>query len=478
MLSNKKIRLFKTIGFKISLWYLLSVLLILLIMGIFLYYRLRHSLDKETDRILFDESEFIVQSIQKSNYTTNDLQKLIDIKASSKRYLRTSIRLYDIEESAFISSKKFFDPNLKLSVDDITKAVKGENTFKMIKVESLRSPYRLITRPIVIGNSCKYILQVGIYMRLSYKTVENMQENFLMSVPVLVLFSIVGGWFLAKRSLLPIEDIISTTREITTSSLSRRLVPSHTGDELDKLAVTINFMLHRIEESFEKNAQFTSDVSHELRTPIASIKTGIEVILTKKRTEEEYCELMKNTLSVLERITKMINELLELSKAGSNVSILNLKSFNFGSMLKSIQNKFMPVSDLKEIKISVKVTPDVYINADGILLQRVFANLLDNAIKYTPHGGRVDISLVDKGNSVAVCIKDTGIGISEEHLGNIFDRFFRVDPSRSRDTGGTGLGLNICKKFVELHHGKIKVESELGVGSTFEVILPRNPTNA
>jgi heavy metal sensor kinase len=386
--------------------------------------------------------------------------------------------LYDIEQSTFIGSENFFAPDLKISADDIAKAVKGEYTLNKVWVKYAKPPYRLITRPVVIGNSCKYILQVGIYMKLSYKTLENMEENFLMSAPVLFIFSIVGGWFISRRGLSPIENITETTRQITTSNLDQRLVHAHTGDELERLAMTINLMLSRIEESFVKNAQFTSDVSHELRTPIASIKTGIEVILSKERTVGEYCNLLESNLIALESMTKMVSELLELSKTDSNTNIIDLRLFNLGSMLKDLQNKFMPVSDLKEIKVSVKGIPDVYINADEILLRRVFANLLDNAIKYTPHGGRVVLSLVDRGNSVAVCIKDTGVGISERNLERVFDRFFRVDHSRSRGTGGTGLGLNICKKFVELHHGKIEVQSELAVGSTFEVTLPKNITNS
>ncbi len=201
MSSKNRIRFFNTISVRIASWYLLSVLLILLFTGIFLFYRLRHTLNKETDNILLDESEYVAQSIQKNSYTTNDLIRLIEIKSSSKRYLRTSIRLYDTEQSTFIGSESFFAPDLKISSDDIAKIVKGEYIFNQIRVESLRSPYRLLTRPVMIGNSCKYILQVGIYMKLSYKTVENMQENFLMSVPILIVLGIVGGWLISRKSL-------------------------------------------------------------------------------------------------------------------------------------------------------------------------------------------------------------------------------------------------------------------------------------
>ncbi|WP_096893558.1 heavy metal sensor histidine kinase [Candidatus Scalindua japonica] len=478
MSSKSRIRLFNTIGVRIALWYSVSVLLMLLVLGSFLYYRLTHTLNKETDRILFDESEFIVQSIKNNSYTTNDLLKLIEIKSSSKRYLRTSIRLYDIEQSSFIGSENFFFPDLEISADKMGKMVQGEQTLEKIWVEGLRSPYRLITRPVVIGNSCKYILQVGIYMRLSYKSVENMEENFLMSAPILIILSIIGGWLISRKNLSPITKMTETARQITGSDMKRRIFSSHTGDEVDELAHTINIMLDRIEESFTKIAQFTADVSHELRTPVASLKTGIEVMLSKDRTAAEYRKLLYHSLVSLERITRTISDLMELSRSDSGSNILHLKSFNLGNTLKEIQRKFSPVSDTKNIVLSNKEFPEVEINGDKIMLRRVFANLLDNAIKYTSPGGRVYISLEDRNDDVIVSITDTGVGITEESLRKIFDRCFRVDTSRSGETGGSGLGLSISKNIVEFHKGRIEVRSDIGVGSTFDVILPKNLINS
>ncbi len=474
MSSKSRIRLFKTISVRIALWYSLSVILILLSTDIFMYYRLRHTLNKETDRILFDVSEDVLDSIKGFHFSVSDLQKMINIESSSQKYLRASIRLYDIEQNTFISSENFFAPNLKISDDDIANAIKGENTLSSIWVEGLRIPYRLITRYVEVDNSCKYILQIGIYMRLSYKTVENMQENFLMLVPVFIILGIIGGWLVSRKSLSPIKKIIENTREINSSTLNARLVSAETGDELDELAKTINLMLDRIEASFNRITQFTSDVSHELRTPIASLKTGTEVILSKERTVEEYRGLHEDNLIALERMARMISDLLALSRSDSGADILHLKAFNLSNMLKELQNKFRPVSDSKKIGLSVSGIQDVQVNGDETLLRRVFSNLLDNAIKYTLPGGCINVSLGYGKDEVIVRIEDTGIGMYEDHLEKIFDRFFRVDPSRSRETGGTGLGLNICKNIADLHKGKIEVISKLGVGSTFVIKLPKD----
>lgn len=479
MSSKSRIRLFRTIGFKITLWYSLSVMVILLIAGSFLYFRLKHKLIKEVDRTLLDESVEILQEISGGKYIQNDIKITIEKMASNKKFHKISARLLDADKKTFITSKNFLNPNAQIYEESITKAEeRGESTFETIRVEGMSFPYRVLTIPIYHGDSLKYILQISFYLKSTYKSVENIEENFMMLIPALIIFSIAGGWLIARKSLLPIEDINESARKITASNLSMRLSPTHAGDELDELINTINLMLNRLEESFRRIVQFTSDASHELRTPIASIKTGTEVILSKERTAGEYRELHENNLRELEKITKMISDLLILLRSDSGIKNLHPKSFNLGNTLKELQDTFMLISETKKVNLSTNGISGIQINGDETLLRRVFSNLLDNAIKYTSPGGCVNISLEDRKNEVIVRIEDTGIGISESDLGKIFDRFFRVDTSRSRETGGTGLGLNICKNIVELHKGKIEVKSKLGAGSTFEVTLPKDLTNS
>ena len=478
MSSKNRIRFLKTISFKITLWYLLSVMGILLFSGTFLYFRLQHKLDKKADQLILDEEEELLLTLLDKDSTLNDLKSAIALEFSEDRYYKLSIRLLDAGGKTIIVSDNFSVQDLETSEIAVTKAKGGESVFQSVRVRERKYPFRLLTKAIDQDGSLKYILQIGLYMKPLYRTIENLKSNLLILIPILIVLSITGGWFLARRSLSPIENITRTTQKITASNLNKRLVPTHTGDEVDELANTINLMLGRIEDSFVRIAQFTSDVSHELRTPVAALKTGTEVILSKERTAEEYRDLLENNLSTLERMTRMISDLLELSRSDSGTSILHLKSFSLGNFLNELQNKFRLISETKNINILNNELPDIQIEGDKDLLRRVFSNLLDNAIKFTSHGGSISITLADRGNDVVTCIKDTGIGISEEHLEKVFDRFFRVDSSRSRDTGGTGLGLNICKNIVELHKGKIQVKSKTAVGSTFEVVLPKSLTNS
>ncbi|MFQ5714371.1 MAG: heavy metal sensor histidine kinase [Candidatus Scalinduaceae bacterium] len=478
MSSKNKIRLFKTVGFKITMWYSLSVMVILLIAGSFLYYRLQHKLNKEVNRILLDKGKNILQDILATSLKQDGLNAVIERNASDMRYYKTSIRLFDIEQNTFITSTNFFAPSLKISERSIANAKRGESTLDTIRVEGRKYPYRLLIKPIYHDDSLKYILQVGIYLKPMYKMIENMGENYVELIPALIIFSIVGGWLIARKSLTPIKNINETTREITASNLNMRLISTNTGDELDELAKTINLMLNRLEKSFRRIIQFTSDVSHELRTPIACIKTGTEVILSKERTAKEYRKLHESNLRELENISRMIGDLLILLRSDSGTKNLHLKSFNLGNVLRELQNTFRLISDTKKIYLSTNGTPGIQISGNEILLRRVFSNLLDNAIKYTSPGGRVYVSLEDRGDQAIVRVSDTGTGISEDNIARIFDRFFRVDSSRSRETGGVGLGLSISKNIVELHGGKIEVQSKIGAGSTFMVTLPKNHTSS
>ncbi|MDR4503518.1 MAG: heavy metal sensor histidine kinase [Candidatus Scalindua sp.] len=474
MFSKNATKFYQSICFKITVWYSVSIFIILITAGGFLYFRLTHKLNKEVNLILFDESGEVLQDIMEKKFTQNSLKDAIEMEASDEKYFKVSARVLDMEQNTLITSANFFAPDLKISERSIGNAEKGTVTFDTIRVQGRESPYRLITRPVYLDNSLKYLLQVAIYLKPTQKIVENLEENFAMLIPVLTIITVLCGWLIAKRSLAPIKGINKMTQTITASNLSKRLHATHTGDELDTLTGTINNMLDRLENSFKRTRQFSSDASHELRTPIASLKTGIEVTLSKNRTTEEYCVLLINNLRVLERMTRLVNDLLELSRTDSDVNVLDMKLINLADILKDQHEKFMLISESRNIKILMNEVPDMHILGDEALLRRLFCNLLDNAVKYTSSGDHVTISLEERGREIFVRIEDTGIGIPETDLEKIFDRFFRVDPSRTRETGGSGLGLSICKNIVALHRGTIGVESKINSGTTVTVHLPRN----
>ena len=476
MYSKNKINFFKGIGFKVTLWYLLSVLIIITIVGVSLYYHLQQKLSEETDRLLIDEVADIMPLNPKNNLDLDDLKVSIERETSNRKLHKISARLLDIDKNVVVTSPNFFDPPLQFSEKSGAEMKEENETIETIRINNTNNYYRLLTKPIFDNGSLKYFLQIAIFLKGSYKVLKNFKENILMYIPGIIIITVVGGWFISRRSLAPIGHIIKSTNVITASNLNKRLEPINTGDELDALTKTINSMLNRIEESFKKNVQFTSDASHELRTPITGLKAGTEVILAKERSAEEYRELHESNLIAFEEITKVIDDLFVLLKSDYGLRSLHPSTFMLDDMLKELHSSFNLISEAKQINFKINKIGPIRISGDEILLKRVFSNIIDNSIKYTPNGKRIFISLEEKNGNAVVSIQDEGKGLSEENKSRIFDRFFRADPSRSRGTGGVGLGLSISKNIVELHNGTVEIKSKLGAGSTFIVSIPKNGT--
>ena len=477
MLLKRKRSFFRRISFKITMWYSLSVLVILAFAGTFLHYRLKHRLNKEAIHMMIDESHDVLPSTLENRLSLEDIKASIKRESSSHRYNQISARVLDADMEMVYTSTDFLEPFLRGS-GNISKSLnKGGPVCELVRVESRSSPYIILNKPVFQDGELKYILQMSMYLRDVYKSSKHFRENLVMIIPALIIVSFAGGWFISRRSLAPVGEIIRSASEITSLNLDKRIKSVATGDELEELTSTINLMLDRLEEAFERIVQFTSDVSHELRTPIATLRAGTDIILGKKRTAEEYLALHENNLIEYEKISRMIDDLLTLLRSDSGRKILNLNSINLSCMVDDLSEKFMIIAGSKSVKFFVNNKWKVKIKGDWALLSRALCNLLDNAVKYTPSGGNVSVTIKDNGDEVLIIIKDTGVGIVKKDLGRIFDRFYRSDPSRSRNTGGSGLGLSIVKNIVELHNGRIEVSSNQGKGSVFTVTLPKKIKN-
>jgi heavy metal sensor kinase len=306
--------------------------------------------------------------------------------------------------------------------------------------------------------------------------VQSLLEDFfgtlLILGPIILLFSSVGGWFLAKASLHPLDEIIRTAQDITASNLSRRLPTPSSNDEIRRLSDTLNDMISRLESSFERIRQFTADASHELRTPLTILTGELELALRKGRKPEEYQQTLSSALQEVLRLSRVVESLLLLSRADMGRASLHLEPTNLTEMLADLADAASVLGVSKSIYINYRPSEDLNVLADNAKLYQMFLNLVDNAVKYTPEGGLISMTIHKDGAFAEVRVRDTGIGISPENQKKIFDRFYRVDKARSRELGGVGLGLSIVRWTVEAHNGTIRVESEPGQGSTFIVRLP------
>jgi len=243
-------------------------------------------------------------------------------------------------------------------------------------------------------------------------------------------------------------------------------------DELGELVETINGMIERLENSFRQIQQFTSDASHELKTPLTILKGEAELALRKERDPGEYRHYLQSSLEEINRLSRLVQDLLVLSKADTGRLTLQAVPVNLSQLVETCgqQSKFL--GEDSEIHLELTTQPGVQVLGDPNRLKQMFYNLIENAIKYSNRSGKVVISTTHNGQYAHVAIRDNGVGIASEDIPFIFDRFYRVDKSRSREAGGTGLGLSICKWIAEIHKGRIEVESVPDVGSCFTVMLP------
>ena len=291
--------------------------------------------------------------------------------------------------------------------------------------------------------------------------------------PLLVLLASVLGYWLSGWSLAPVKRIIETAESIGAQSLSRRLEVPEARDELRRLTQTLNAMLQRIETSFNRITQFTADASHDLRTPVTIVRTAAELSLRRPRTSAEYRETLQQILHTSIETSELLENLLLLARADAGAAGMEMHPLELGSHVQKAQQRAKLLSCDKELDLVLRVprTP-VWVRADAVAIDRLLLILVDNAVKYTPAGGRCEIELSRDGEQVQITVSDTGLGIAESDLSSIFDRFTRADRARSRDIPGAGLGLAIARWITDAHGGTIAAESRVGAGSVFRVSLP------
>jgi heavy metal sensor kinase len=301
------------------------------------------------------------------------------------------------------------------------------------------------------------------------------QAILITAVVTLVLAGILG-FFLVSRILRPVQAITKTAREIEENNLSQRL-EVRTKDELGDLAATLNQTFARLQAAFERQREFTADASHELRTPLAIAQGEATLALKEARSREEYQKALESISREISRTTVLINRLLFLARSDDRME-LAMTEVDLKSLVAEVASDAYVLCEPKGITLKNEVSHrsewlDTFImQGDPIRLKELLLNLLDNAVRYTPEGGAITLSLKKESGFAMISVQDTGIGIPPEHLPHIFKRFYRVDKSRSRVEGGVGLGLAISQQIAQMHGGRIEVESEVGVGSTFTVFLP------
>jgi heavy metal sensor kinase len=311
--------------------------------------------------------------------------------------------------------------------------------------------------------------------RLTNQT-ESLLGNFfflmMLGIPLIVVVSALAGYFLSKRALSPIVEIVEKAKHISAESLSDRIPVQNEKDELGELTTTFNKMFSRLDLSFQQMRRFTSDAAHELRTPLAAIRAMGEVALRREPGRAECAETLGNILEETTRLQNLCEGLLTLAKAEAGNLSLRKEPTDLKSFLESVLQTIGVLAEEKGITVAVRVPQEAAISVDPMWLRQAVLNVIDNGIKYTPKGGEILVTAEAANGRMVIRIKDSGPGISKDHTDRIFDRFYRADSGRDRSIGGAGLGLAIAKGIVESHGGTISIQSSRGQGTEVGISLP------
>ncbi len=464
---------FKSIRSRLTAWYITLLAIILILFSVFLNYFLSKRLHESVDNSLTVSATVVATSavMQFNRSPLPGLDQFFE-QFMGAGNLNKFYRIYDGSGNVGSRSRNIDASKFPLSQTAYADALKGINSYETFLVDG-KHPIRVITMPILKEKKLVNLVQVGTSLESLQETLRNLRIILLTAVPSVLALSALFARFMARRALKPISRIIQTARDIGQGQeLSQRIPVFKVQDELGQLALTFNEMMNRLENSFAQMRQFSSDASHELRTPLTVLKGQNELALSKLREPEEYQEVIVSNLEEINYMSKVLEDLFILSRSDENQINLNYKPIDLRDLVDEVCRHAEILAGDKDIRIIIAFLESVIINGDEVRLRQMIWNILHNGIKYTKPKGELKISLQDEGESALLTLQDTGIGIPEKDLPFIFDRFYRVDKARSRDEGGSGLGLSICQHIAEAHKGKITVESKPGVGTRFKIRIP------
>jgi len=318
-----------------------------------------------------------------------------------------------------------------------------------------------------------YLVETGAPMDDVQADLRHWLIFLLAMLPLVAAIALGGGYVLVKRALAPVDQIAASAERISSHNLSERLPVARTGDELERLSIALNHMIDRLDTAFQYSRRFVADASHELRTPLTILKGELEDFVQKPQLSPDWHDRLGSALEEVDRLTNIVEGLFSISRLDAGEAAAEWVSFDLAQLVSATADQMVLLAEDKRIKLTCTESIGIWVQGDRARLKQVVVNLLDNAIKYTPEGGAVDLIVSAQNGNAVLEVVDNGIGIPPQALPRVFDRFFRVDSARSRPQGGAGLGLSIVKSICAAHHGRVEASSTPGRGSRFRVELPR-----
>ena len=462
---GRLMQMFSSIRFRLTIWYLASFGSLLIIFSVYVYSLLANDLQKEFDtslqRTATSTVNYFTEFVERKNELGGAQETVKELQVGE---LRTAI----LREGKLLAS----------SGPDVLEIMQA--TGVPARLDAATQPFlatdsggrqRLSVVPFQEGGTRYAVVVIEPLQELSMQ-LGRMRRIFFIGIPAALLLAAAGGFLLAKKSLEPVVRISRQAERISAKNLHERLNIINPEDELGKLAEVINALLSRLESSFRVMREFMADASHELRTPIAIIHGEADVALSLHRDPHKYRESLTIINRQSNRLGRIVNDMLVLARADSGQQPLRLEEIYLDDLLEECCHSAQTLASAADVRLTLDSEKDISFRGDEELLRRMTVNLLDNAIHYTPAGGSVAAKLVRNEAQVQLTISDTGIGIPQDCISRVFDRFYRIEATNKLPDRGSGLGLSIVKLAAEAHRGSVDVSSEPGRGSVFTVHLP------
>jgi two-component system, OmpR family, sensor kinase len=478
--SSRAIRLRpRSLRARLAFWHagLLAVTLILL-SGLTLLI-LRSVLSSRADEALYDYADKTAARIATALYQGTltgppDFQRLL---SELPQDLGRSVQVVDARTGSIVAQLQgLTDSKLPLDMDTRIKAMRGQVMYQTV-TGPFEHPVRIVTVPVQMGESVPYMVQSAGSLEGVEYALQRTSAILLILTPLVFGFSLLGGWKLVGGSLRPVDEMTRTAMAMEPGRLDHRVEPTGSDDEIARLASAFNEMMGRLDRSFRQIRQFSADASHELKTPLTSIRGEAEVALMGDLEPEQYRKTLRSIVDEVERMSAIVENLLLLARADAEQVQLRREPLALEDLVLRVYEQMEGIARRKGVGLEIGEIDSVEAQGDSLWLGQILTNLVNNAVKYTPSGGKVTLALRlgEDDRSARISVTDTGHGIAPEHLPRLFDRFYRVDSGRSREAGGVGLGLNIAQWAAHSHGGEITVESKVGQGTTFTLVLPLEP---
>lgn len=425
---------------------------------------MRITIEKETRDLLREEAVELELAVKDHHHDNNRLVAEFERKVLSHSQHDWYCALAVEGEPSLFQSKNF-----PQQID-----LRATSSQPRLEFEFQRtSEHILVQHAIVTDDGKQLLIVIGQPTEFIKADVWNLTKILLWIGLAQLIVAPIGGFFLARHATKPVREIIKTTRSLDPTHLDQRLTIRGTNDELDQISHEINQFVDQISKYLKSHRDFIANAAHELRSPLTAIQTSVEVTLSKDRNLAEYQEELETVSEQCQELRHLVNQLLELAETDAAIQKAILKPVDISRLADKSLNIFSGVAEEKGVKLNSTLPAETIINADETKLRQVINNLLDNALKFTPEGGQVDVCVEQTASEIKLSINDSGPGVPEPELKKIFDRFFQVDRARQRDSRrGNGLGLSICKSIVEMHGGTVEAQNRIPTGLQVTLTFP------